>query len=198
MKEALLTSGFVFPSTGRWKSVGIVGSIVLLASCVWLLSVRPTHAGTYRAFAATSDNYYSTAGNWTGGVVPTAGDEIFIPAGTSTQLTAAVQVFSVTSSGYIQLGAFSFTATGTADVNGGGGINSTGTGAITITGATNVLVNGSVTTTSGTMTFSGAATSTGRITTTSGNMLFSSTYQNNGVLDIGSGTATTTGAFRNT
>ncbi len=61
-----------------------------------------------------------------------------------------------------------------------------------------------VTSTSGTLIFSGAVTSTGSIGSSSGNMLFGSTLQNNGTLDIGAsafatstGNATSTGTIHN-
>ncbi|MDD2785562.1 MAG: hypothetical protein PHS79_01560 [Patescibacteria group bacterium] len=66
-----------------------------------------------------------------------------------------------------------------------------------VTGATTIRPGATVTSTSGTLTFTGAATSTGSIGSVSGNMLFGSTLSNNGTLDVGSGTATSTGTLTN-
>jgi len=55
------------------------------------------------------------------------------------------------------------------------------------------LGGGTVTSTSGTLTFTGAVSSTGSLGSGTGNMLLSSTLQNNGTLDVGSGNVTTTG-----
>ncbi len=79
----------------------------------------------------------------------------------------------------------------------GTGVNMQG-GALTVNGTTTILSGAVVTSTSGTLTFTGAASSTGSIGTNSGDMLFGSTFQNNGTLDISIGTATATGALTNT
>ncbi len=89
------------------------------------------------------------------------------------------------------------TVAGQLNVTSTGGTLSTAALNFTVTGNSWLGSGGTVTSTSGTLTFTGAVSSTGAIGSNSGNQLFSSTLQNNGTFRVGSGTATTTGALTN-
>ncbi len=160
----------------RQRAVGLVlvGAFVMLASL--LVAVRPASA-TICQFASVGTNDYNTAANWSCSHIPTNGDDVVIPASTSTNLSAtpASSISSLSASGTLSLLGFSLTATSTLTIPSGGTVTSTG----------------------GSLTVSGAVSSTGSIGSSTGTMSFATTFQNNGTFDVGAGTATTTGALTN-
>ena len=156
-----------------------------LGCCAFLLAFFVFHTGNVQAAECTFDstvagNDFNLAANWTGcgGVAPTASDVAIVPAATSTTMTASSTV-----------GALNATGTINADIYN-----------LTVGGVTTIPAGGVVTSTSGTLTFTGVVSSTGSIGSVTGDMLFNALNadnQNNGTLDIGSGTATTTGNWIN-
>ena len=147
-----------------------------------------TNAGTFNAGSGTLD----LNGNFVNTGTFAAQTGTVRVYGTADQALAGVlynDLTSLKSSGTATFAASS-TVLGALTMN--GGTLSSGTSNMTVVGASSIISGATVTSTSGTLTFTGAATSTGSIGSVSGNMLFSSTLQNNGVLDIGSGNATTT------
>jgi hypothetical protein len=82
-------------------------------------------------------------------------------------------------------------------VTSGAGTLSTVALNLTVTGISTIGTGTTVTSTSGTLTFTGAVTNAGSIGSSSGDQLFGSTLANSGVLDIGSGVATSTGSLDN-
>lgn len=74
--------------------------------------------------------------------------------------------------------------------------SSFGSNDLVVVGGT-TLTLGTVTSTSGNLTFRGAATSTGSIGSNSGNLLFGSTMQNNGTFQVGAGSSTVVGTLTN-
>jgi hypothetical protein len=98
---------------------------------------------------------------------------------------------SIKTAGTVDFGSSSNTILGTLTMNGGSLDSAAGN--FTVVGASTILAGATVTSTSGTLTFTGAVTSTGSIGSSSGNMLFSSSLVNNGTFDLGSGSVTSSG-----
>lgn len=77
------------------------------------------------------------------------------------------------------------------------GMITTVANALTITGTMLVSSGATVTSTSGVLTFIGAASSTGLIGTNGGGYVFGSTFQNNGTFELGFGSSTAVGQITN-
>ncbi len=103
-------------------------------------------------------------------------------------LTVNKSAGTLTLSGNVVVANGATTTSGTLDLQ---------TNTLAIGGPFAVIAGGTVTSTTGTLTVTGTASSTGIIATNAGKMLFSSTLQNNGTLSLGTGTATSTGNFTN-
>ncbi len=167
-----------FALTQQTKSVRLYGTLaVALAAifCSFVLIAHPVAAATCNFSSTSTGNSFNNGGNWSCGHTPTAGDSAFVPSATSVTLNANVSFDNLSTTGTVVAGAFN----------------------LTVTSALTVYVGGSVSSTSGVLTFTGAASSSGSVSSTSGNMAFGSTFQNWGQFVIGSGTATTTGTLTN-
>lgn len=149
-------------------------SFLLLSFAFLFFAFQTSYASAATCtFASTeSTNDFNLNVNWSCGTAPTSADLVVVPAGTSTTMTASSTIGDLNATGTINTATFNLTVAGTATIPAGGVVTST----------------------SGTLNFNGAVSSTGSIGSVSGNMLFNSTLSLNGALDVGSGTATTTGA----
>ncbi len=199
--------------TGAVSSTGSIGSVsgnMLFSSTLSLngtLNVgsgtaTTTGAATFATGIATVNNNSGTfvlMASGTGNPIYNRGTGTFRVAG-STDLQAFSGVLyndfvSIKTAGTVDFGSSSNTILGTLTMNGGSLDSAAGN--FTVVGASTILAGATVTSTSGTLTFTGAVSSTGSIGSSSGNMLFTGTYVNNGTFDVGSGTATTTQTFIN-
>ncbi len=144
----------------------------------WTILGGFTNSGTFNAQTGIVRLNGSSSYNVTG--VTFNNLELTMTNATATIVTSNATVGGVfsatTTNGTINAAALNFTVSGASFLNGG-----------------------VVTSTSGTLTFTGAVTSSGAIGYTSGGIRFSSAsnYQNNGILDIGSGNTTSVGALVN-
>ncbi len=157
----------------RFPMLALAVGMAFASLFVFSLFARPASAAVC-SFMSVGTNDFNTAGNWTCGQVPTSFDDVMVGSGTTTNLSAAAIVQSVSVSGTLNAVSFLLDVTSTATV----------------------LSGGVVTSTTGTMKFN-SVTSTGSIGSVSGNAFVTTTFQNNGTLNIGSGTVTSTGNFRN-
>ena len=131
-------------------------------------------------FSSNGDNDFNTAGNWDCGHVPVNGDSVFIPASTSTSLSAPISISQLHVTGTLDAVTFDLTASSTSVIYTGGMVTST-SGNL---GFGSTLVVGS----------QGAGASLG---TLEGGINVSSTLDllSDAALDIGSGTTTIYGYF---
>lgn len=129
----------------------------------------------------------------------TAGTGTFRLSGTATQSITGVTFYNFTSlkaSGTATIVTTNATVGGALTMEGGGTLSSAALN-LSVTGASTLVSGTTVTSTSGVLTFTDTASSTGSIGSNSGNISFGSTLQNNGTLSVGTGFTTTTGALTN-
>jgi hypothetical protein len=168
-----------FAFSQQTKSVRLFGSlaICLATAFIGLLALsRPASAAAPCVFQAQQNNDFVNIGNWSCGHTPTLGDDVWISAGTTTNLnaTSSIIVQSVSVSGTLNVVSGFFEATSSATI----------------------ILQGTVTSTSGIMRFN-TVSSTGNFGTGTGTIHASSTIQNNGTFDVGGGAVTSTGSFTN-
>jgi hypothetical protein len=110
----------------------VISSIAFASIFSLFLFIRPAAAATC-TFASNGDSDFNTAGNWDCGHVPTSGDDVVIPAATSTSLSASVSFSALSLSGSLNDVTFDLEATSTITVAGTGVFN-IGSGTATSTG----------------------------------------------------------------
>ncbi|MDO8617560.1 MAG: hypothetical protein Q7N87_01550 [Candidatus Uhrbacteria bacterium] len=116
----------------------------VLATSVFLFVPISNVKAAACTFASVGTSDFNTAANWSCGVVPGNGDDVIIPTGTTTNMSAGpITVSTVTTTGTLNVLTQGLLATSTITISSGGRID-VGTGVVTSTG--NFVNNGTLTT----------------------------------------------------
>jgi hypothetical protein len=167
------------------KPLLIMAGMIIALSVVFF-GLQPASAATctYQQTEGDGTNGWNTATNWSCAHVPTTGDDVVIPVGTTTNIGAqpavgAVSTITINANG---------TATGTLAI----------TGAYTISATSTMTVNGTFTVATGNATGSALTIGAGGAFTVTTGSASTTSITNGGTLTIGAGTVTSTGAIINT
>ena len=191
-------------SSGTWTLGAVAGtdSVTATTAAIPAASVVftavGTPSGTTKLWTGAVSNAWSTAGNWNPAGVPTAADNVFIPAGVTAPLIGAASStndLTVASGATINTGSFTLTASGNVDI--AGSIQGSGTLAANGTGKTlrgTILL--STLNTTGTLTLNGPTQVNSAYTLSGGSLTVGgqTLTLNNGLTVNGSGLLVMTNA----